>query len=494
MGRSSGYRRADPDGTAMQERRIGLIFALCFVVMTTAVLQTAVVPLLPTMANQLSVGPSTVGWVVTANLLAAAVFTPLLSKLADQRSPRRVLLCLLVVVLVGSVLCVSVQGLIPLLIGRVLQGTSFALFPIGVAILRDELDSNRMLSAIGIMSGILAVGGGVGMVVTGLLQRDGGDYRRIFWFLLILNLLTLAVAWFAVPRSANRPGKAELDPVGAVLMALGLTALLICLAEGGRWGWLSAPTVGFALFGVASIVLWLRHEHRVDFPLVPPHILSGSTVAPVHLTALLVGASMYVQFLGAAQFVQAERAVVGYGFDASVLYTSVVVLLPGAVAGVLGAVAAGRIAQHLRAGVVMASLCLAGFAGFVALAFFHDHLWQLVVSVVIVNVFVSGAYAMLPALLADRVASDVTGIANGVNAIARTFGSSIASAALGTLATVFVVEGTGLPSETAYTTAFAIGGIAAAAAGLVALASEISRTKSAGKPDTEVTTEERQHS
>lgn len=65
-----------------------LVPSLCFIVMTTAVVQTSVVPLLPAMAEQLDVGPSAVAWALTANLLAAAVCTPVLGRLADRRGAR----------------------------------------------------------------------------------------------------------------------------------------------------------------------------------------------------------------------------------------------------------------------------------------------------------------------------------------------------------------------------------------------------------------------
>ncbi|MFC0448813.1 hypothetical protein [Rhodococcus jostii] len=59
-----------------------------------------------------------------------------------------------------------------LVFGRVLQGVSFALFPIGVAVLRGRLGPRRLVNAIGLMSGILAVGGGLGMVAAGVMHSE----------------------------------------------------------------------------------------------------------------------------------------------------------------------------------------------------------------------------------------------------------------------------------------------------------------------------------
>lgn len=475
--------RAEPATVTVPARRSGtrdrlLVPALCFVVMTTAVIQTAVVPLLPAMASQLGIDSAAVGWVVTANLLAAAVCTPVLGRLADRHGPRPVLLGTLVLVLLGSVLCTVTEYLPFLVLGRILQGVSFALFPIGVAVLRGRLEPRRLLGAIGLMSGILAVGGGLGMVAAGVLHTEGADFRRVFALLVGLNLAALVVAWVTVPRGVAARTRDGMDPVGVGLMAVGLSAILIALAEGGRWGWASPPTIGVAALGIAVTTGWYLHERRTRAPLVPPMLLSGRRVAGTHLAAFLVGMAMYIQFLGSAQFVQASRAAVGYGFDASVLRTSLLVLLPGSVAGVVAASASGRFVHRFRADRVLVAACGIGVAGFAMLALAHSRLWQVVVALVVINVFVSGSYAVLPALLVDAVPAEFTGVTNGINAIARTFGSSLASALVATLLASVTVAGTDLASERAFVIAFWVGGAAAGSAGLaIARAEHVSRKR-----------------
>lgn len=454
-----------------------VVAALCFSVMTLAILQAAVVPVIPTMSRQLGIGPTAVGWVLTANLLAAAVTTPVLGRLADQRGGRPVLIGTLVVVVAGSILCVVASSLPLLIVGRVLQGTAFAIFPIGVAVLRATLDERRMAHAIGLMSGIMAAGGGLGMVAAGLLVAGDGGYHRVFWMLLALSLIALLVTCAAIPDT-GRPeaGGGRFDTPGAVLLAVGLSALLLAIAEGGRWG--TVPAVALAVAGFGCLLLWYRHEKRCAAPLVPPRSLVGRAVTPAHLAAVLVGAAMYVQFLGIAQLVQADPDRAGYGFGASVLEASLVFLLPGSVAGVLSAAASGRLIHRFRADRVLVAMCAVGAAGFGVLVFAHDRPWQMIVAVVVVNVFVSGAYAALPSLLVDAVPATETAVVNGVNAIARIFGSSLASAMIAALLAAMTVAGTDIASESAYTLAFWLGGAAAVAAGAVgACAHRLSKNK-----------------
>ena len=445
-----------------------LIPALCFVVMITAVMQTAVVPLMPAMATQLEVGTNAAGWIVTANLLAATVSTPLLGRLADRRGPRKVLLGILGVVLVGSVLCVAWDSLPVLVAGRALQGTSFALFPIGVAVLRSALGSHRLTPALGVMSGTMSVGGGAGMIAAGLLYREGDDYRRVFWLLVVLALLALVIAWAVVPRSAGSGAGAGFDVRSAPGLAIGLSALLLAPAQGGTWGWVSVPTIGCAAGGVLVLVAWYRHQRRCAEPLVAPALLTARAVAPAHLAAFLVGIAMFVQFLALAMFVQVSRGDAGYGFGASVLVTSLVYLLPGQVVGVVAAAISGFLVRRFRADRVLATACAVGVCGFVFLILAHDHTWQMITAVAILNAFVCVAYGALPAMLVEHVPLRDTGVANGVNAIARTFGSSLAGALVGTLLASNTIAETGIPSEGAYVAVFVVGGVTALAAGLVA--------------------------
>ncbi|MFC9357258.1 MFS transporter [Rhodococcus sp. NPDC057014] len=445
-----------------------VVSALCFSVMTLAILQAAVVPVVPTMARQLAVGPTAVGWVVTANLLAAAVVTPVLSRLADQRGCRPVLIGMLIAVVIGSVLCVLSPSLPLLIIGRVMQGAGFALFPIGVAVVRAVLDERRVTRAIGLMSGIMAAGGGLGIVAAGVLVVDGGDYRRVFWMLLVLSLVALIVVWWAIPDTRRRDTHGRrFDAAGTVLIAVALCALLLAIAEGSRWGtWVILP-LGIGSCG--CFCWWYRYEKRCADPLIPPRALIDRAVTPVHIAAVLVGAAMYVQFLGIAQFVQIDAGLGGYGFGYTVLEASLMFLLPGSVVGVVTATLSGRLISRFRADLVLASMCGVGLVGFTLLGFTHDQPWQIVVAAGVINVFVSGAYTALPSLLIEAVPAGDTAVVNGVNAIARVVGSSLASAVVASLLAVMTLEGSDVPSESAFTLSFVLGGAAAAGAGVCGL-------------------------
>src|SRR6187401_345228 len=182
------------------ERSSLLVAGLSVVVLTVAVLQTAVVPVLGIIADQLNASDVGVSWAVTANLLAALAATPLIGRLADLHSKKPVLLSVLVIVLIGSLLAATTTSLPLLIVGRVLQAASYALYPVGIAILRDELPPERLMSAMAVLSGTLVFGGGSGLVVVGLLMSGNAGYHRVFWLTTAFTAVVIVIAVVVVPR------------------------------------------------------------------------------------------------------------------------------------------------------------------------------------------------------------------------------------------------------------------------------------------------------
>lgn len=82
----------------------------------------------------------------------------MIGRLADLHRKKRVLLTVLAVVLAGSLLAATTASLPLLIVARVLQAASFALYPISIAILREELPEDRMSSAMAVLSGTLGFG------------------------------------------------------------------------------------------------------------------------------------------------------------------------------------------------------------------------------------------------------------------------------------------------------------------------------------------------
>ena len=439
-----------------------LIAALSLVVLTVAVLQTAVVPVMAVIGRQLQASPVAVSWVVTANLLAAAAATPLIGRIADLRNKKTVLIVVLALVLSGSALAATTASLPLLIVGRILQGAAFALYPVAVSILRDEIPADRLVRAIAMLSAMLGFGGGFGLVVTGVLMTPDASYQRVFWLCAVFSALVIVVAARVVP-SRPRRGDARVDWIGGFSLAAGLSALLLTITQGRGWGLLSPATLASAAVGVGVLLFWWVWSRRCANPLVSTAMLSRRPILRTNAATLLVGMALYFSFLGLTDFVETSQAA-GYGFGATVLHASLEFLLPGALAAAVTALVSGRFIERFGARAVVRAGAAAGFAGFTMLVLWHSAAWQVVVAGLLTNAYISLAYGALPVLIVQDVEEHETGIATSLNAIARKVGSGIAAAIVGTLLSM---RAGGTPPEIAYAAIFGLG--AAAALGTVLL-------------------------
>jgi predicted MFS family arabinose efflux permease len=443
------------------------VLALALGVTTLSLLQSLVVPVLGTIERQLDVSAGAAGWVLTANLLAAAVLTPVLGRLGDLRGERPVILGILVAVALGTLLAIVTTSLPLLLVGRILQGASYGLFPLSISVLRRELPEGRLGVAMAVVSSTLAVGGVVGLVATGLMAGDGGDYRRPFWIGLAVTLLSLVLAHRLLP---HRPSSASgrVDWWGALVLGAGLVLLLLPVSQGNAWGWGSPGVVG-CLVGFAVVLTgWVVLERRTAAPLVRPGLLADRRTIVPNIAGLMTGIALFASFLAVLQYVQAPPEVTGYGFGASVLEASVIYLLPGGVAGIVVAPFAGRVVTRWGALPTLLAGAVSGVAGFLLLALLRGEPWLVVLAGLLTQLAVTVAYAALPALVVQAVDEDETGVANAVNSIARSVGQALGSTVAVALIAAHFDATTGFPRALAYTQVGLIG--AAASAAVVAVA------------------------
>lgn len=317
------------------------------------------------------------------------------------------------------------------------------------------------------------------------MHGDAG-YHRVFWLTTGFTIAVICLALVIVP-SRPRTGSGTIDWLGAVGLAAGLSAVLLTVTQGNSWGWMSPVTIGVALLGVSILVAWWWWEGRRPHPLVSIAMLSRRAVLLTNLATIFVGMGLYFGFLGLTQFVQIDREAAGYGFSATVLRASVVFLLPGAITGFVTATLSGRFIERFGARPVLVCGAVTGIVGFVWLAVAHAQPWQVIVAGVWVNAYISLGYGALPALVVSEVDASETGVAMGINAIARTVGSSLAAAVVAVLLARSVTD-TGLPSEYAFVLIF-MGG--AVTAGLAMLLIALSRAGGRESRSAEATVESR---
>ncbi|GAA1989971.1 MFS transporter [Kitasatospora viridis] len=424
---------AQPAATAVKPSSARVLPALVLAMLAYSVIQTAVVPILPSLAKELKVSGSDITWLMTANLLSAAVLTPLLGRFGDLRGRKPMLLISLGGLVLGSGLAVATHSFTLLVVARVLQGAGGGVLPLAISIVRDELPKEKVTGGVAAISASMGVGSGLGLVATGLLLEHW-DYKSIFWMGLIAALLAMALVIFRVPKDpvVDRAGGA--DPLGAITLAGWLSALLVAVSRGNEWGWTSTKTLG--LFAIAAVValIWGVIEVKVAHPLVDMKMMARPAVAFTNLAGLMIGFGMYGSFLVISNFTQTPQQLAHYGFTASVLHAGVL-LLPSAlgsmVAAPVGAKLIGLRGPRLP-------LVLGGVFGAVSMAYLalrHSAEGDIYFAAGLFGLGVGLAYAAMPAYINGAVPAEQSGIANGMNAVLRTVGGAIGTAVMGSILT-----------------------------------------------------------
>ena len=125
-----------------------------------------------------------------------------------------------------------------MIVARTIQGLGGAIFPLAFGIIRDEFPRERVAGAIALMSGILGIGGGLGIVLAGPIL-EGLSYHWLFWIPFVVTLVAMVAAIFFIPESPVRaPGSVHW--LGAVLLTGWLVGLLLAVSQAPTWGWTSA--------------------------------------------------------------------------------------------------------------------------------------------------------------------------------------------------------------------------------------------------------------
>jgi EmrB/QacA subfamily drug resistance transporter len=416
--------------------------------MAYAMLSSAVVPALPTMQHDLGTSETGITWLLTGYLLAASVGTSILGRLGDMYGKERLLLLTLAILAAGTLLA-AVSNSLPLLIAaRFIQGAGGGIFPLAFGIVRDEFPQEKVAGGIGLLSAILGVGGGLGIVLSGVIIEHL-DYHWLFWMPLVAIVLAAVATWRLVPESPVRtPGR--INWLAAALMTIGLSAMLLAISQTSSWGWVSAKTLGLALFGTAFTLAWIWVEARSEEPLIDMTMMRVRGVWTTNASAFLLGAGLYASFVVFPQFAQLPKST-GFGFGASVV-ASGLYLLPATIGMTILGLKAGAISARFGSRAALLAGILFATASFTMLAVAHDHPYELLIAASLLGVGIGLAFAALGNLIVQAVPAEQTGVASGMNTVMRTLGGALG----GQLSATFIAANMSgdLPTVTGFTETF----------------------------------------
>jgi MFS family permease len=332
----------------------------------------------------------------------------------------------------------------------VIQGAGGGIFPLAFGIIRDEFPRDRVAGSIGLLSSILGVGGGIGIVLGGLIIEHL-NYHWLYWLPLVVTVIAGFCTWRFIPESPVRvPGK--VNWLAAGLMSTGFICVLIAISETTTWGWGSGKTLGLLAIGLLGCLAWIWVEVRSEEPLIDMTMMRIRGVWTTNLVAFLLGAGMYASFLIYPQFAQLPKST-GFGFGASVVVAGLYLLPAALLMSVLGTFA-GRVARRFgsKLAVLVGSAVTA--LAFAWLAVAHGHPYDMLISASLLGIGIGLAFSALGNLMVEAVPPEQTGVATGMNTVMRTLGGALGGQIIATFLANNVAHGH--PTVTGFTESFTL--------------------------------------
>ncbi|WP_436408232.1 MDR family MFS transporter [Agromyces zhanjiangensis] len=319
-------------------------------------------------------------WVITASLLATAVSTPIWGKLADLVN-RKVLLQLAIgLFVVGTAIAGFAQDTTTLIAVRVIQGLGagglMSLVMIIVALIISPRERGKYMGVVGGIMAVATIGGPLlGGVVT-----DAWGWRANFFLPLPLAVIALVLIQLTLHLPQTPKRAVRIDFAGAILMAVGVSLLLVWVTLGGsEFEWDSVTSLVMIGIAAASLIAFIVVEFFVAEPIVPLALFRNRTFALAVVASIAIGVSMFATSVFLAQYFQLAR---GATPTESGLMTIPLIVGQMGASILIGALIS-RFGKWKGFMVLGAALTVAGTVLMTTLRYDTDYLWVSVAMVVL---------------------------------------------------------------------------------------------------------------
>ncbi|WDO05095.1 MFS transporter [Streptomyces murinus] len=434
----------------------GVVAALALAGTVAAIMQTLVTPLIAELPRILHTSSSNAAWVITVTLLVGGVCVPVSGRLGDLVGKRRMMLICVVPLVIGSVVCALSTSVVPMIVGRGLQGMGMGMIPLGIALLRDVLPAEKLSGSIALVSASMGIGGAIGLPLAAAVAQYA-DWQLLFWGSAALAVIVGVLIFVVVPDVPAGAKGQRFDALGAIGLAIGLVALLLAISKGADWGWASGTTL--ALFAVAVLALpaWGRWELRTRDPLIDLRTTARPRVLITNAASVLIGVGMYSFMLIAPQLLQFPKAT-GFGLGQSMLAAGLWIA-PGGIMMMVISPLGGKLINARGPKLALTCGAVVMAAGYALALPLMGTAWGIMLSGIVINSGVALAYGSMPALIMSSVPLSETAAANGFNTLMRSLGTTIGSAVIGVVLAHMTITlgGYTIASENGFRTGLLIG-------------------------------------
>jgi EmrB/QacA subfamily drug resistance transporter len=433
--------------TTAEKRTI--LSALAVVMLLSALDQTIVTTAMPRIIEQLH-GLAMYAWVTTAYMLASTVSVPIYGKLSDIYGRKPILIIGIIVFLLGSFLCglagefgdlpLLGNGMMQLVVFRGVQGLGGgALMTVSFAVIADLYPPRERGRLFGFFGAVFGVATVIGPFIGGFFTDHGtatvfnhevAGWRWVFYVNLPLGLVALFMILYRLPP-LRHSGGGKVDYVGAALVVLTFTPLLLALTLGGTsYAWDSPNILGLLVLALVSFAIFLYVELHTAEPILSVQLFKIKTFR------IAIAASFVVSmaFLGVVMFMPLYMQVV-QGNSATESGLSLLPLMAG---HIFSTVLSGRLVSRTgRYKPIMVAGGIVLIVGVMTLTQISadttttDLAWRLALT----GLGIGPAQTLFNIVIQNSAPVNELGSATGMSQFTRQIGSTVGLAIFGTFLT-----------------------------------------------------------
>ncbi len=401
-----------------------LLLALASAEMITSVELSMIYVALPKIVAQYG-SPTKAYWVITIYLIVATASVTLAARVGDLIGRKKVLVCVLGLVLCGSLTSAFTTSYAGLLTGRALMGFIAAAIPLCFGLIREHFPAGKVALGVGLAAAIPSIGGVTAMLVGGLVIDAGFDWRAIFFVSAAFTSMSAMLIFLVVPPDKQERSRPVIDWLGGLIMVLAILSLLGGINLGKAQGWLTVWPVSLFISCIVLWAIWIWHELRHPAPLVDLRLLAQRKVLLTNVVMILLALSS-IQAPGVISIMlqQPTWTLVGFGVAAATMGLLHIPLAgTNLIAGLLsGYISSKRGARN--AALIGISLNLVAWT-FVAL--YHDNLVLFILTFYLTVFGFSIIYSALPNMIIEVSPESQTSGQTGVTTFVRYLGQAIGS-------------------------------------------------------------------
>ncbi|HEX7745513.1 MAG TPA: MDR family MFS transporter [Micromonosporaceae bacterium] len=411
---------------------VGLMITMMLAMLDNMIVSTA----LPRIVGEFG-GLDHFTWVVTAYVLGTTVSTPIWGKLGDLYGRKTIFILSILIFLVGSALCGmagsgilggSEDGMLQLIGFRALQGLGAGGLMVGVMAIIGDLVSPRERGRYqGLFAGIMAIAMVAGPLIGGFIT-DHLSWRWAFYVNLPLGGVALLVLVTTLHLPKYRT-EHRIDWLGAGLMSLGITAIVLITTWGGNeYAWSSPQIRGLAVLALVCVGLLVLVERRAPEPILPLGLFANRNFAVVSAMGFLLGFAMF----GAINFLPLFQQTV-QGASAT---NSGLLLLPMMFGMLVVSIVAGRTITRTgryRIFPIVGGVVMTAGMGLLTLLDVHTGKAELAVYMVVLGAGMGFLMQTTMLIAQNSVAQKDLGAASGAATFFRSIGGSFGISLFGAI-------------------------------------------------------------